>query len=108
MDVHAALADASTVPFWLDTNERPTPLPPLTEDRDVDLLVVGGGFTGLWTALQAKERDPNRHIVLVEANSITVPLFDPATVPDPNISNSQFVKEYTANLLKNAFPHVQK
>lgn len=49
-----------------------------------------------------------RMFQLVESNSITVPLFDPATVPDPNISNSQFVKEYTANLLKNAFPHVQK
>lgn len=70
MDVHAALADASTVPFWLDSDERPTPLPPLTEDRSADLLVVGGGFTGLWTALQAKERDPERHVVLVEANSI--------------------------------------
>ena len=23
-------------------------------------LVVGGGFTGLWTALRAKERDPDR------------------------------------------------
>ncbi|UVI36785.1 NAD(P)/FAD-dependent oxidoreductase [Brevibacterium spongiae] len=70
MDVHAALAEASTVPFWLDSDERPTPLPPLTEDCEVDLLIVGGGFTGLWTALQAKERDPDRHVVLVEANTI--------------------------------------
>lgn len=70
MDVKAALADASTVPFWLDSDERPEPLPPLTRDGRADLLVVGGGFTGLWTALQAKERDPDRHVVLVEANSI--------------------------------------
>ncbi|KAB1943871.1 NAD(P)/FAD-dependent oxidoreductase [Brevibacterium linens] len=70
MDVHPALADASTIPFWLDTDLRPQPLPPLVEDRETDLLVVGGGFTGLWTALQAKERDPNRRVVLVEANSI--------------------------------------
>ncbi|MCU4295835.1 FAD-dependent oxidoreductase [Brevibacterium permense] len=70
MDVNAALADASTIPFWLDTDLRPTPLPPLTEDRETDLLVVGGGFTGLWTALQAKERDPDRQVILVEANSI--------------------------------------
>jgi glycine/D-amino acid oxidase-like deaminating enzyme len=69
MDVQTALADASTVPFWLDTDERPTPLPPLTEDLDAELLIVGGGFTGLWTALQAKERDPDRHVVLVEANT---------------------------------------
>lgn len=70
MDVNAALADASTIPFWLDTDLRPKPLPPLQENRETDLLVVGGGFTGLWTALQAKERDPNRRVVLVEANSI--------------------------------------
>lgn len=70
MDVNAALADASTIPFWLDTDLRPEPLPPLQENRETDLLVVGGGFTGLWTALQAKERDPNRRVVLVEANSI--------------------------------------
>lgn len=70
MDVNAALADASTIPFWLDTDLRPEPLPPLQENRETDLLVVGGGFTGLWTALQAKERDPNRRVMLVEANSI--------------------------------------
>lgn len=70
MDVNAALADASTVPFWLDSDQRPEPLPPLTRDLAADLVIVGGGFTGLWTALQAKERDPKRHVVLVEANSI--------------------------------------
>lgn len=44
---------------------------------------------------------------LVETNSITVPLFDPSTVPDPNVSNVIFLRDYTANLLKNAFPHIQ-
>ena len=70
MDVNAALADASTVPFWLDSEQRPEPLPPLTRNLEADLVIVGGGFTGLWTALQAKEREPDRHVVLVEANTI--------------------------------------
>ncbi|OCH95617.1 hypothetical protein OBBRIDRAFT_788159 [Obba rivulosa] len=48
-----------------------------------------------------------RMFQLVETNQISVPLFDPATVPDPNMSNSLFLREYTANLLKSAFPHVQ-
>ena len=41
-------------------------------DRHVraDLAVVGGGYTGLWTALLAKERDPDRDVVLLEAASI--------------------------------------
>lgn len=49
-----------------------------------------------------------RMFQLVETNQITVPLFDPSQVPDPNISNAVFLREYTANLLKSAFPHVQK
>ncbi|KAH7889656.1 CRM1 C terminal-domain-containing protein [Phlebopus sp. FC_14] len=43
---------------------------------------------------------------LVETNQIQSPLFDPAQMPDPNITNSVFLKEYCANLLKAAFPHV--
>ncbi|EDR11305.1 uncharacterized protein LACBIDRAFT_315997 [Laccaria bicolor S238N-H82] len=44
---------------------------------------------------------------LVEMNVIQSPLFDPAQMPDPNISNVVFLREYTANLLKTAFPHVR-
>jgi len=31
---------------------------------------VGGGFTGLWAALQAKEDDPDRRVLVLEATSI--------------------------------------
>jgi exportin-1 len=43
---------------------------------------------------------------LVENGTIQSPLFDASQVPDPSISNSVFLREYTSNLLKNAFPHV--
>ncbi|KAH7341027.1 CRM1 C terminal-domain-containing protein [Rhizoctonia solani] len=43
---------------------------------------------------------------LVESNSIHAPLFDPATQPNPPPTNQQFLREYTATLLKNAFPHL--
>ena len=33
-----------------------------------DLCVVGGGYTGLWTAIIAKERDPSRDVVLIDAH----------------------------------------
>lgn len=44
---------------------------------------------------------------LAETNTITAPIFDPATVTNPSLTNALYLKEYTANLLKTAFPHVQ-
>src|SRR6478609_777137 len=66
-----ALADARPVPFWTDRPERPDPRPALTRAAPrTDLLVVGGGFTGLWAALQAKEADPSLDVVVVEAGRL--------------------------------------
>ncbi|WXK81711.1 FAD-dependent oxidoreductase [Streptomyces sirii] len=67
--VHA-LADAAPTPFWLDDPARPDALPALVGDESCDLLVVGGGYSGLWTALIAKERDPQRDVVLIEGAEI--------------------------------------
>ena len=56
--------------LWLDRPDRPEPTEPLTGDATADLLVVGGGFSGLWTALLAKRADPGRDIVLVEGGRV--------------------------------------
>ena len=56
--------------FWIDRAPARRPHPPLRADRDADLVVVGGGYTGLWTALHAKERDPGRRVLLLEGNRI--------------------------------------
>ncbi|MGW5671221.1 NAD(P)/FAD-dependent oxidoreductase, partial [Micromonospora sp. NPDC003776] len=64
-----ALAAAAPVPYWLDRPERPDPLPALAGTHDTDLLVIGGGYSGLWTALLAKEADPDRDVLLVEAGT---------------------------------------
>lgn len=68
--VPASLANASPVPFWLDRAGAPEPMPPLEGAVAADLAVIGGGFTGLWTALLAKERDPGADVVLVEGRRI--------------------------------------
>lgn len=69
-DAHARADAAAPAVLWLDTPDRPAPRPALTAATDVDLLVVGGGFTGLWTALCALERDPGRSVLVVERERI--------------------------------------
>jgi len=65
-----ALAGARPVPFWLDRQDALPPEPALGGKVSADLAVIGGGFTGLWTALQAKESDPDREVVLLEARQV--------------------------------------
>ena len=62
--------ESECTPLWLDTPERPEPRRPLVGEHTADLLVVGGGFTGLWTALRAVERAPGTRVVLIEADRI--------------------------------------
>jgi glycine/D-amino acid oxidase-like deaminating enzyme len=69
-DVRKALADAERRPYWLAASPAPDPLPRLVGDTTADLAVVGGGFSGLWTALLAKERDPSLDVVLVEGRRV--------------------------------------
>ena len=58
------------IPLWLDTPDRPAPRPPVHGDVEVDLAVVGAGFTGLWTALRAVERAPDTRVIVLEADRI--------------------------------------
>src|SRR6185437_4679251 len=61
---------ARPAPFWLDRPDAPAPREPLRGDAACDLAVIGGGFSGLWTALLAKEANPGRSVVLIEGNWI--------------------------------------
>jgi hypothetical protein len=66
--VDRSLATSRFGSMWL---EIPRPqYPPLTGAVSCDLLIVGGGYTGLWSALHAAQRDPAARIVLIEANRI--------------------------------------
>ncbi|HEX4753353.1 MAG TPA: FAD-dependent oxidoreductase [Solirubrobacterales bacterium] len=66
----AAYADAEVRPFWLAELPAREPSPPLRGTAEADLCIVGGGFTGLWAALHAKADDPERDVVLLEAETI--------------------------------------
>ena len=65
-----ALADTRFTTYWLDSLDKVNDEPMLDQDISCDLLVVGGGFCGLWGAIQAKEQNPERDVVLIEAKSV--------------------------------------
>ena len=56
--------------LWLDgALAQFSPRPQLEGDREVDVAVVGAGFTGLWTAYALTLRDPSLRIAVVEAET---------------------------------------
>ncbi len=61
------LANVQPLLYWLDQDPlEPDPHSALIGEISADLCIVGAGYTGLWTALLAKERDPNREVVIIE------------------------------------------
>src|SRR6185295_11079239 len=68
--LRASFADAERRPFWLAQPGAPEPSTPLEGEHEADLLVVGGGLTGLWAALLARERDPGREVLLLEGEGV--------------------------------------
>lgn len=57
--------------WWddLPAGERELRRPPLAGDSDADVVIVGAGFTGLWTAYYLRHRDPGLRIVVVERDT---------------------------------------
>lgn len=62
-----ALAAAKPAVFWSDRADGPPPAPPLGGPVAADLTVIGGGFTGLWAAIQALEEQPDLTVVVLES-----------------------------------------
>ncbi|WP_186759334.1 FAD-binding oxidoreductase [Arthrobacter alpinus] len=69
--VEASLSGTVPRPFWLDDlGPDVVRYPRLDGKLQADLVIVGGGYTGLWTALRAKERNPSLDVVVVEAQRL--------------------------------------
>lgn len=66
----AALTHARHEPFWLSHSDRPPARAALEGAASADLVVVGAGLSGLWTAVRAKQRRPDLDVVLLEGGRI--------------------------------------
>ncbi len=53
--------------WWLEEAGEVGPEPPLEGDTSADVVVVGGGYLGLWTAWQLKELEPELDVLVLEA-----------------------------------------
>jgi glycine/D-amino acid oxidase-like deaminating enzyme len=61
------MRDYSTYSFWLeDSGESLTPRPPLASPTDVDVAILGGGYSGLWTAYYLLLHAPALRVAVVE------------------------------------------
>jgi glycine/D-amino acid oxidase-like deaminating enzyme len=57
-----------TISLWMEqTAAERRSRPTLTGDDEVDIAIIGAGYTGLWTAYYLKQRDPGLRIAVVEA-----------------------------------------
>jgi glycine/D-amino acid oxidase-like deaminating enzyme len=76
-------------PWWLEEAGADEAAPPLEGDLQADVCIVGGGFTGLWTALALREREPSARVVVLEADRCGA---------GPSGRNGGFVHGYWAGL----------
>ena len=57
--------------FWFDTLDEPSAIERSDAlPSEVDVAIIGAGYTGLWTAYYLKEKDPLLDIAVFEANTV--------------------------------------
>src|SRR5271156_1359522 len=61
------MPDYAAYSFWLeDSGEALTQRPPLVRSTDVDVAILGGGYSGLWTAYYLLLHEPALRVAVVE------------------------------------------
>jgi glycine/D-amino acid oxidase-like deaminating enzyme len=63
------MQDLATRSYWLGLDPY-EPGPPLKGDMEADIVIVGGGFTGLWTAYHLLKADPGLTVVVLEGSAV--------------------------------------
>ncbi|HEY7626130.1 MAG TPA: FAD-dependent oxidoreductase [Ilumatobacteraceae bacterium] len=63
------MTDPRTVSFWMDSlpAEQLATRQRLSGNVDADVVIIGAGYTGLWTAYYLRKLDPSLRIAIVEA-----------------------------------------
>ena len=62
------MTDWRSISLWMDQLDEPlTPRPALAGSIEVDVAIIGAGYTGLWTAYYLKQHEPALRIAVVEA-----------------------------------------
>lgn len=56
--------------YWIEEAGEVEPRPALAETHEADVLVVGGGYTGMWSAWYAKQLEPEARVVLLESEPV--------------------------------------
>ncbi|MGH2529545.1 MAG: NAD(P)/FAD-dependent oxidoreductase [Actinomycetota bacterium] len=67
--MHVGLVPRMPRGWWMEealAQDPGEPCPPLSTDTAADVVILGGGYTGMWTAYFLKERDPGIDVVLLE------------------------------------------
>lgn len=67
--VSLALSETRPDVLWFDGLDRPRH-DSLSGRVDADLVIVGGGYTGLWAAVHATQRHPDIRVVLLEGERV--------------------------------------
>jgi glycine/D-amino acid oxidase-like deaminating enzyme len=52
--------------FWHEVAPAYEPVPPLEGDRRADVAIIGGGYSGLWTAYHLKTEQPSLEVAVLE------------------------------------------
>ena len=78
-------------PWWRQEAPPDPPAPALEGEVEADVAIVGGGFTGLWTGLTLRRREPTLRVTLMEAG---------VCGDGPSGRNGGFLHGYWSNLVR--------